>query len=102
MTLRSIAASDRISIMADWDSATYTTKHSPHPSVDTKPINGQFSEGFIEINGVESTKPVFICNATDVMSASQGDRLTIGSAEYIVEHAEPTGVGFMALFLDDL
>lgn len=87
--------------MGDWDTVTFTPEGSPHPSVDTRSVNGQFSEGYLDVNGVSVTKPVFICNASDVTDISEGAKVTFGTDEFIVEHHEPTGVGFVALFLDD-
>lgn len=94
------SSSDRAGMLDDWDEALYTDNQYPHPSSITTTINGIFDREYVEINGVESYSPVFICQSSDVPNANHGARMTINSIVYTVVGVQPDGAGISMLILE--
>jgi len=87
-----ISAADRSAILADWDAATF----------GGNTFNGIFENLFIEVKGVESRKPTFLCdedNAKTLLIAHESV-ITINSVNYKVINKEPDGTGFLLLILE--
>ena len=63
-------------------------------------IFGILDSRFLEVFGVESLKPVFICAAEDVTAVQHGDTLAINEINYRVVGSQPDGTGLMDLILE--
>ena len=49
--------------------------------------------------GIESTRPIVHCKASDVESATHGDRIKIGTQRYRIDGIEPDNTGFTVMVL---
>jgi hypothetical protein len=63
-------------------------------------INGSLRTEYIEIEGVETSAPIFVCATTDVSSAAHGDLLTSDSVAYTVRGVQDSGYGTTMLILE--
>lgn len=62
------AATDRETVLSDWDELVITDPAYPHPSSKSITIDGILEDGYEEVNGFEETVPVFRCNVADLAS----------------------------------
>lgn len=87
-------AADQSKFLSDFGaSASYTSASS------TWNVTGIFNAAHeIIADGVMTTGPVFICEASDSIGAID-DWITINSVEYFVTRAEPSGDGMTTLHL---
>lgn len=58
-----------------------------------------FQNGFVVVNGVETTAPMAECLDTDVAGVVHGDMITIGGVAYNIIGIQPTGSGATKLIL---
>ncbi len=68
-------------------------------------VNGIFDNEYFEDTvgqgaGAESTRPVFVCKASDVPTVAHGHTLLIGATTYHVIAVEPDGQGMTRLVLE--
>ena len=69
-------------------------------SINGLTVNGIFGNEFIQVDFVESKKPVFECAAADVVGIAHGDTVTISSDTYKVRGIQPDGTGMVKLILE--
>jgi hypothetical protein len=85
------------------DHATAGTYTPNGGSVST--INGIFEKPYFGASGaevdVESSKPTFLCQTSDVSSATHGDDLSISGTNYKVVGVEDDGTGVTLLILEE-
>ena len=63
-------------------------------------INGIFGDQFVEINGVESSRPTFLTTATAVPDDPHDNTIVIDSVNYTIVGHQPDGTGFITLILE--
>lgn len=87
-----VSATDRAAILADWDLAT----------IGGNGVQGIFENLFVEVKGIESRKPTFLCDEdnADALSLSHGSTIVINAVSYRVINKEPDGTGFLLLILE--
>ena len=87
-----IHANDRSAILADWDLATF----------GVEPMNGIFENLYIEVQGIESRRPTFLCDEEKANSIliDHGSLIAINGVNYKVITKEPDGSGFLLLVLE--
>lgn len=76
------ALTDLDTMFIGWDTAILT-----HGGVAGSAINGHFDAEYSEMNimsGVSTTRPAFLCKASDVASAIKDDPFTVTSEIYAV------------------
>ena len=54
---------------------------------------------FVEVNGMESQKPTFLCAAADVSGIAHNDTITINAINYTIVGHQPDGTGLVLLIL---
>lgn len=60
-----------------------------------------FQNGFVVVNGVETTAPMAECLDTDVAGVAHGDTITVGGITYNIIGIQPTGSGTTKLILSE-
>lgn len=60
-----------------------------------------FQNGFVVVNGVETTAPMTECLDTDVAGVAHGDTITVGGVTYSIIGIQPTGSGITKLILSE-
>ena len=63
-------------------------------------INGIFGNEFVEINGIESSRPIFLATAADVPDDPHGNTIVIDSINYLIVGHQPDGTGLITLILE--
>lgn len=63
-------------------------------------VSGILREEFIQVDFVESKRPVFECIAADVTGIVHGDTVVISSTTYKVRGIQPDGTGIVKLVLE--
>ncbi|NLT24649.1 MAG: hypothetical protein GXX82_16525 [Syntrophorhabdus sp.] len=58
-----------------------------------------FQNGFVVVNGVETTAPIAECLDTDVTGVAHGDTITVSGVTYNIIGIQPTGSGTTKLIL---
>lgn len=91
-------------MFSDWDTAEITGAGLPHPSSKTVEINGIFGDAFVEVNGVESVRPMFKCasqDLEDVVGVHNALMYVNGETTiYKVKGVQPNGRGVTELLLE--
>lgn len=64
-------------------------------------VNGIFDSDYVEINGVEAKRPVFMCKASEVSGVVHGKTLVANSKSYVVRGVQPDGTGLTMLVLEE-
>jgi hypothetical protein len=64
-------------------------------------VIGIFEDLFVAVNGVESTRPTFLCPVADVPSVAHGSTITINAIDYTVVGHQPDGTGLILLILEE-
>lgn len=64
-------------------------------------IRVRFKNGFVVVNGVETTAPIAECLDTDIPGVSHDDTITVGGVTYAVIGIQPTGDGATKLILSE-
>ena len=72
---------DEFAITANYDGGTTVT--------------GIFSQEYVEVSGVESKRPVFLCEAADVSDVAHGKSLIVSGTTYSVVGVQPDETNFM-------
>lgn len=98
MTVES--ADDLLSMLEDWDTATYTPPGVPHPSSKSSTISGIFERQFVAIADTESYEPTFLCRTDDLTDIGHNAKLRINSVDYKVKGNQPDGTGVTLLILE--
>ena len=88
----------------DLDGFLQTTEFASAATFDGSTINVILDREFLAqtVNGevgIESTRPIVHCKASDVESATHGDRIKIGTQRYRIDGIEPDNTGFTVLVL---
>lgn len=60
-----------------------------------------FQNGFVVVNGVETTAPMVECLDTDVAGVAHGDAMTVNGVTYRIIGIQPTGSGVTKLILSE-
>lgn len=63
-------------------------------------INGIFDFQFVEINGVEATRPTFLTTVKDMPDNPHDNTIVIDSINYTIIGHQPDGVGIILLILE--
>ena len=63
-------------------------------------VKGILGSAYVEVNGVESSKPAFTCAFSDVEDVMHSDSLVIESIEYKIVAVKPDGTGIAVLVLE--
>ena len=63
-------------------------------------INGIFGNEFVEINGVESSRPAFLTTVVAVPDDPHGNTIVIDAINYLIVGHQPDGTGFITLILE--
>ena len=63
-------------------------------------VKGILGSAYVEVNGVESSKPAFTCALSDVEGVMHSDSLVIESIEYKIVAVKPDGTGIAVLVLE--
>lgn len=64
------------------------------------PVVGIMSEEYVQVNFVESKKPVFDCKEEDIYGVTHGSSLIAGDDAYQVVGIQPDGSGMVKLILE--
>lgn len=65
-------------------------------------IKGILDDGYVEVQGVEATRPMFTCAASDVSGVVHGKSLVVGGTTYSVVGVQPDQTGdFTTLVLSE-
>jgi len=62
-------------------------------------IKGIFSNGYVEVGGIESKRPLFTCAAADVSGVNHGKSLVVNGTTYSVVGVQPDDTGFMTVMV---
>lgn len=96
---------DRLDMLDDWDEVIFTPDDSyPTRTDKTIKINGIFDREYIELNGMESFKPVFVGSTSDLENAKHkkgNSMIEFNSTKYKVVDVEPDGTGITMLRLQE-
>lgn len=100
------ADTDRETVLSDWDEAVITDPAYPHPSSKSLTIDGILEDEYEEVNGYETTRPMFRCNLADIedIDTIRGANIHIVGAEtvlYKVRGHRVDGHGFAFLKLEE-
>jgi hypothetical protein len=68
----------------DFSAFFNTAEHAVEATYNANPVNGIFENQYVEIEGVGSTNPTFLCAEADVAGIVNGDTITINSVDYVV------------------
>lgn len=58
-------------------------------------VNGIFSKGYVEVQGVESERPMFTCALSDVSGIAHGKSLVVDGTTYSVVGVQPDETDLM-------
>lgn len=56
-------------------------------------VNGIYDAAYIDVNGVGSVNPVFLCAASSVAADPTGKALVVNGTNYVIRNIEPQGDG---------
>ena len=63
-------------------------------------IDGIFGNQFVEIGGIESSRPTFLTTDTDFPSDPHGNTIVIESINYLIVGHQPDATGLVTLILE--
>ncbi len=63
-------------------------------------IKGIFGNEFVEINGVESSRPTYLTAVTDVPDDPHGNTIVINAINYKIVGHQPDATGLITLILE--
>ena len=63
-------------------------------------IDGIFWDQFVEINGIESSRPTFLTAATNIPDDPHDNTIVIDSINYLIVGHQPDGTGLVTLILE--
>lgn len=64
-------------------------------------VDGIFGHAYVEIEGLASERPLFLCVESDVSSIDYGDAFVTNSTNYTVADIQPDGTGLVLLVLQE-
>lgn len=76
-----------------------SVEHGTEATYSAATVIGIMEDQFVEVNGVESTRPTFLCAASDVSGISHGSSITINAIIYSVVGHQSDGTGLILLIL---
>ncbi len=63
-------------------------------------VTGLLDRDYIEVGGMESSAPIFVCRIIDVPDLEHGDLLSFGADDYRVREVRDDGTGVATLILE--
>lgn len=63
-------------------------------------VNGIFDNEYVEVEGIESKRPVFLCETSDVSAYSRGATVIVEGATYSLVTKEQDGTGVTMCILE--
>ena len=63
-------------------------------------VKGILGSAYVEVNGVESSKPTFTCAFSDVDDVAHADTVVIEGIDYKVVGVKPDGTGIAVIILE--
>jgi len=78
-----------------------TDEHATAATYNASTVNGIMEDQFVEVNGMEATKPTFLCAEADVSGIAHGSSITINAIVYSVVGHQPDGTGLILLILQE-
>ena len=101
-----------MSVESDIDRAVFLSvddfgiaaKFTPQNSFE-RDIIGIFDNDFVEVDagggvGFALQQPRFLCRTSDVLTATQGDKLRVNSTNYTVQIVQDDGTGMTTLVME--
>lgn len=79
---------------------TDTGDFASSASINGSTVNGILGNEFVQVDYVESQKPVFECAAADIPGIAHGDTVAVSSDTYKVRGIQPDGTGMVKLILE--
>jgi len=68
-------------------------------TIDSTSVTAIFDHEYVEVNGVDSRRPVIQFEAAAKSDAAQGDAVVVNSINYVIEVIEPDGQGLTSAIL---
>lgn len=68
-------------------------------TIDGSSVIAIFDHEYVEVNGVDSRRPVIQFESAAKSGAAQGDAVVINSINYVIEVIEPDGQGLTSAIL---
>ena len=63
-------------------------------------INGILGDEFVELNGIESTRPAYLTLTTNIPNDPHGNTLVVDDINYNIVGHQPDGTGLILLILE--
>lgn len=63
-------------------------------------VEGIFDRQYVEVNGMESYRPTFLCAAADVAAIARGAAINVEGAAFELAEQQPDGTGMVLLILE--
>ena len=76
-----------------------SSEHGTEATYNAASVVGIFEDQFVEVGGIESVKPTFLCSTADVSGIAHNDNITINAIIYAVVGLQPDGTGVILLIL---
>ena len=71
-------------------------------TVDGVEVLGYFDSEFVEVNGVESKRPIFMCATSDVSGVTHADPVVYDATNYEIVGIQHDGTGVTVLVLSTI
>ena len=68
-------------------------------TIDGSSVTAIFDHEYVEVNGVDSRRPVIQFEAAAKADAAKGDAVVVNSINYVIEVIEPDGQGLTSAIL---
>jgi hypothetical protein len=79
-----------------------SAEHGTEATYGAASVIGIFENQYVEVNGVGSTKPTFLCSESDVSGIANGSTITINAVAYTVAGPpQEDGTGLTLLILQE-
>ena len=62
-------------------------------------VDAIFDNEYVEVNGIESKRPIIQFETAKKSDAAQGDAVVVNSVNYVIEVIEPDGLGLTSAIL---
>ena len=83
----------------DFDEFIDTADFAVPITIDGVPVDAIFDHEYVEVNGVDSRRPVIQFESAKKADAAQGMPVVIDSVNYVIEVPEPDGQGLTSAIL---
>ena len=83
----------------DFDEFIDTADFAVPITIDGVPVDAIFDHEYVEVNGVDSRRPVIQFEAAAKSDAAQGMPVVVNSVNYVIEVIEPDGQGLTSAIL---